>query len=79
MIQNYFQAAKSMYRCKNFCLTLYRRSIKLCVEKFLDKMCFLMWIETCKGSRELKFSKLRYGDRTIERVGVIGGVKPYEY
>lgn len=33
-----------------------------------------MWIETCKGSRELKFSRLRYGDRTIERVGVSDGV-----
>ena len=30
-----------------------------------------MWIETCKGNRDLKFSKLRYGDKTMERVVVI--------
>jgi hypothetical protein len=33
-----------------------------------------MWIETCKGSRELKFSRLRYGDKTIDRVGVSDSV-----
>ena len=38
-----------------------------------------MWIETCKGNRRLNFSKLRLGDKTIERVGVIDGVEPYEY
>lgn len=38
-----------------------------------------MEIETCKGSRELRFSKLLWGYKTIERVGVIVGEKPYEY
>ncbi len=32
-----------------------------------------MWIETCKGNRDLKFSKLRYGYKTVERVGVMDG------
>ena len=32
-----------------------------------------MWIETCKGSRELNFSKLMWGDKTVERVGVMDG------
>ena len=32
-----------------------------------------MWIETCKGNRDLKFSKLNYGDKTVERVGVMDG------
>ena len=32
-----------------------------------------MEIETCKGYRELRFSKLLYGYKTIERVGVIDG------